>query len=186
MALSAADAVEILDRLESMGVWYCLEGGWGVDALLEEQTREHDDLDLGVPIEDVDRVCAALPEFEASDDRWPSSLELRDPGGRRIDCHPLAFDERGDGWQANLRGEPFRWPREHIAALGRIHGRAVRCIAAELQLLWHAHEGYDDVDWQDVLALCDRFGLTAPPELVARPGFVAPKRAATRGGEGMR
>ena len=132
MALSAADAVEILDRLESMGVWYCLEGGWGVDALLEEQTREHDDLDLGVPIEDVDRVCAALPEFEASDDRWPSSLELRDPGGRRIDCHPLAFDERGDGWQANLRGEPFRWPREHIAALGRIHGRAVRCISAEL------------------------------------------------------
>lgn len=181
MALSAADAVEILDRLESIGVWYCLEGGWGVDALLEEQTREHDDLDLGVPIEDADRVWAALPEFEASDDRWPSSLELRDPGGRRIDCHPLAFDERGDGWQANLRGEPFRWPREHIAALGRIHGRAVRCLSAELQLLWHAHEGYDDVDWQDVLALCDRFGLRNSWRALASWPRSARRPAAARG-----
>lgn len=184
MAVSARDAAEILERLDAAGVWFCLEGGWGVDALLEEQTREHDDLDLAVPMEDLDRACAALSEFETSDDEWPSNLVFRDARGRRIDCHPLAFDEHGDGWQANLHGEPYRWPREHLAAPGRIQGRAVRCISAELQLLWHGHQGYDDVDWKDVRALCDRFGLTAPPALAARPGFVAPKRAAATIDEG--
>ena len=177
MAVSAGDAVEILDRLVAVDVWYCLEGGWGVDALLEERTREHSDLDLGVAMEDVDRVCALLAEFERTDDEWPSTLVLRDSRGRRVDCHPLAFDEHGDGWQANLHGEPFRWPREHLGASGRIHGREVRCVSAELQLLWHAHDGYDDVDWKDVRALCERFDLTAPPGLTTRPGFVAPKRA---------
>jgi lincosamide nucleotidyltransferase A/C/D/E len=175
--LSAGDAVEILDRLDVAGVWSCVEGGWGVDVLLEEQTREHSDLDLGVAMEDVDRVCASLAEFERGDDEWPATLVLRDARGRQVDCHPLAFDEHGDGWQANLQGEPFRWPREHLGARGRINGREVRCISAELQLLWHGHEGYDDVDWKDVCALCERFDLTAPPGLTTRPGFVAPKRA---------
>lgn len=180
VAVSARDAAEILDRLDAAGVWFCLEGGWGVDALLEEQTREHDDLDLAVRMEDVERVRAALPEFAAGEDEWPSSLVFRDGRGRRVDCHPLVFDEGGEGWQANLRGEPFRWPREHLAARGRIHGRPARCISARLQLLWHGHEAYDDVDWNDVRALCRRFGLTAPPELAARPGFVAAKRSANR------
>jgi len=184
VALSAGDAIEILDRLERAGVWYCVEGGWGVDALLGEQTREHDDLDVAVAMEDVDRVCAALSEFETKTDEWPAGLVLQDAPGRRIDCHPLAFDEQGDGWQANLHGEPYRWPREPLAAHGRIHGREVRCISAELQLLWHAYEGYDDVDWKDICALCDRFSLTAPPELMVRPGFVAPKRTMARVPEG--
>lgn len=176
MALSAADAVEIFDRLDSAGVWYCLEGGWGVDALLREQTRRHDDLDLGVMLEEVERVRASLSEFGASLDEWPTRLVLEDERGRRVDCHPLTFDEHGDGWQANPHGEPFSWPREHLSADGRIDGRDVRCISAELQLLWHAHEGFDDVDWHDVSALCARFGLTPAPGQADRPGFVAPKR----------
>ena len=184
MAVSAGDAAEILDRLDAARVWYCVEGGWGVDALLEKQTREHDDLDLGVPMEDVECVCASLAEFERNNDEWPSTVQLRDGRGRRVDCHPLAFDDQGDGWQANLHGEPYRWPREPLAAHGRIHGREVRCISAELQLLWHAHEGYDDVDWKDVRAVCDGFDLTAPPELMVRPGFVAPKRTMARVPEG--
>ena len=122
----------------------------GVDALLEEQTRAHEDLDLAVPVEDIDRACAALPEFERSDDEWPSSLVFRDARGCRIDCHPLGFDEHGDGWQANLHGEAHRWPREHLAAPGRIQGRSVRCISAELQLRWRRHQSYDDVDWSRV------------------------------------
>jgi lincosamide nucleotidyltransferase A/C/D/E len=44
---------EILGRLDGAGIWYCVEGGWGVDALLGEQTREHDDLDLAVRLEEL-------------------------------------------------------------------------------------------------------------------------------------
>ncbi len=51
--MTSDDVREILERLAGgdMVVW--VEGGWGVDALLGEQTRPHDDLDLGVRLEDV-------------------------------------------------------------------------------------------------------------------------------------
>jgi lincosamide nucleotidyltransferase A/C/D/E len=165
----------VLDRLDSAGLWYCIEGGWGVDALLGVQTREHVDVDLGVRLDEIDRLQELLPEFEADEREWPSSLRLRDARGRRVDVHPLTFDERGDGCQANPEGgEPHVWPREHIGAEGRIGGRAVRCITPELQLRRHEQAGLDDVDWDDMVALSRRFGLPEPGE---RPGFLSAKRA---------
>ncbi len=156
-----------------------VEGGWGVDALLGGQTRPHDDLDLGVRFEDVDRICAVLSEFERSNDDWPASFVLRDREGRKVDCHPLQFDERGDGWQANVAGGvPYRWPREGLQARGRIGGVQVPCISPELQVRWHVYSEFDDVDWLDVRHLCKRFGLEVPPQCRERPGFVAAKRAA--------
>jgi lincosamide nucleotidyltransferase A/C/D/E len=165
----------VLSRLDTAGIWYCVEGGWGVDVLLGEQTRKHGDLDLGVRAEEVDPLCSALGEFARDDAEWPSSVVLTDRRGRRVDAHPLAFDDAGDGWQANARGgEPYRWPGEHVDACGRIAGREVRCISPELQLRWHEHEDFDDVDWADMGALAGRFGLPAPGP---RPGFVSARRA---------
>jgi lincosamide nucleotidyltransferase A/C/D/E len=176
--VSAEDVIEVLDRLCAAGIGLWVEGGWGVDALLGEQTRPHDDLDLGVRLEDVDRICDALAEFERSDDEWPSSFVLRDARGRKVDCHPLTFDEHGDGWQANrLGGPPHRWPRGELQARGRVGGVEVPCISPELQLRWHVYPEFDDVDWEDVRRLCERFDLEAPPECRERPGFVAAKRA---------
>ena len=173
---AAADVAELLDRLDAAGLWYCVEGGWGVDALLGEETRPHSDLDLGVRMDEVDTLRGVFPEFERDDVDWPASFVLRD-GARKLDCHPLVFDERGDGFQAQLGGgESYRWPREHLAARGRVRGREVRCITAELQLRWHAYDGVDDVDWQDMQRLCERFGLAVPEHLSERPGFVAGKR----------
>lgn len=155
-----------------------VEGGWGVDALLGEQTRAHDDLDLGVRIEDADRICETLAEFERSDDEWPASFVLRDASGRKVDCHPLKFDERGDGWQPNSSGgDPHRWPREGLLGRGRIGGVDVPCITPELQVSWHVYQEFDDVDWQDVQRLSERFGVEVPEECRARPGFVAEKRS---------
>jgi lincosamide nucleotidyltransferase A/C/D/E len=179
--MNANDVIEVLGRLRSAGIEFWIEGGWGVDALLGEQTRLHDDLDLGVRLEDVDGVCAALSEFKRSDDEWPASFVLRDAGGRKVDCHPLTFDAHGDGWQANLSGgAPHRWPREGLQARGRIGDVEVPCISAELQLRWHVYPDFDEVDWQDVRLLCQRFGLEAPPECRPRPGIRAAKRAQLR------
>jgi Aminoglycoside-2''-adenylyltransferase len=44
--MSAADVVEILGCLDAASADVWLDGGWGVDALVGEQTREHEDLDL--------------------------------------------------------------------------------------------------------------------------------------------
>ena len=168
---------DVLDRFDRAGLWYCIEGGWGVDALLGEQTRQHRDLDLGVRLEDVDSICTVLAEFERDDSEWPSSVILEDPAGRRVDAHPLTFDEAGEGWQANRSGEPYRWPREHLDARGLIGDREVRCITPELQLFWHRHDGFDDVDWEDMTALARRFGLA---EVGPRPGFISARRAVER------
>jgi lincosamide nucleotidyltransferase A/C/D/E len=178
--VDATDALALLDRLDAAGVWHCVEGGWGVDALLGEQTRPHDDLDLGVRMDEVERICAAFPEFRRDDVEWPASFVLRDGRGRSLDCHPLDFEAEGDGLQARLGGGFSRWPRRHLGAHGLIAGRDVRCITPELQLRWHAYDGLDDVDWEDMQRLCRRFGLPVPPHLAARPGFRSDKRAPIR------
>ncbi|MGZ4300208.1 MAG: nucleotidyltransferase domain-containing protein [Gaiellaceae bacterium] len=169
----------MLARLRAAGIHVWIEGGWGVDALLGEQTRPHDDLDLGVRFEDVEPICEALAEFERSDDEWPSSFVLSDVSGRKVDCHPLRFDENGDGWQSNHSGgPPYRWSREGLVGAGRIDGLEVTCITPELQVRWHMHPEFDDVDWADMQRLSGRFGLELPAACVERPGFIAPKRAA--------
>ena len=48
---SAAAALEVLGVLRSNVVEAWVAGGWGVDALLGEQTREHRDLDILIPNE---------------------------------------------------------------------------------------------------------------------------------------
>jgi lincosamide nucleotidyltransferase A/C/D/E len=44
--MSSGDVVELLRLLETSGVEVYVDGGWGVDALLGEQTRPHSDLDI--------------------------------------------------------------------------------------------------------------------------------------------
>jgi lincosamide nucleotidyltransferase A/C/D/E len=145
--------------------------------LLGEQTRAHDDLDLGVRSEDVERICAVLGEFRRSDIEWPASFVLEDDAGRKVDCHPLTFDEHGDGWQADSSGgAPHRWPREGLAATGHVLGTPVPCITPELQLAWHQHAQFDDLDWQDMRHLAARFDLELPERCRARPGFLATRR----------
>jgi lincosamide nucleotidyltransferase A/C/D/E len=40
------DAIEIILYAEENGIAIWLDGGWGVDALLGEETRIHNDIDL--------------------------------------------------------------------------------------------------------------------------------------------
>ena len=42
----AHDVLEIVAGLDAAGVRVWLDGGWGVDALIRHQTRDHEDLDL--------------------------------------------------------------------------------------------------------------------------------------------
>jgi lincosamide nucleotidyltransferase A/C/D/E len=175
--MTAADVLEILDRLDAAAISWWIDGGWGVDALLGYETRPHDDLDFAVRAEDVDRLAAVFTEFRHVEaDQWPSAFVLRDERGRQLDFHPLEFDERGDGWQPQLGRPPALWPREALRATGRIGGREVRCTSPEFQVEAHLYEGYDDIDWAAVVALCERFAL--PPPVGGPPGFVHERRGA--------
>jgi uncharacterized protein YaaQ len=60
--MTADDVLEIVGLLRASDVDVWLLGGWGVDALVGEQTRDHKDLDLIVRDDDVARASDVLNE----------------------------------------------------------------------------------------------------------------------------
>jgi lincosamide nucleotidyltransferase A/C/D/E len=161
MVMTAGDVLEVLDLLASAGVEAWVDGGWGVAALLGTETREHDDLDVAVPISGVGTVREALGSagFTTLRDWLPTALAMGDQGAREVDVHPLTPTPDGGGDQAQLRGPPFHYPPPTGGIVG---GRAVRCVPAEAQL--RAHLGYPPTskDRHDLKLLTERFGLTLP------------------------
>jgi GrpB-like predicted nucleotidyltransferase (UPF0157 family) len=174
--VTSSDVLELLDRLDEAGIDWWVDGGWGVDALLGYETRPHDDLDLAVPAEAIERLGKVFPEFQhVQEHQLPSAYVVEDERGRELDLHPLDFDEEGSGWQPQADGPPALWPRAALQARGRIAGRDVRCTSPEFQLEAHLYDGYDDVDWAAVVALCERFELPLPDG--GPPGFVHERRS---------
>jgi len=54
------DAAELYSLLVDQGVGLWVDGGWGVDALLGEQTRPHKDLDIFVRLDDLATMIQVL------------------------------------------------------------------------------------------------------------------------------
>jgi hypothetical protein len=64
--MTASDVIEIVRLLDQNRIDVWIDGGWGVDALLGEQTRSHRDLDIAVQHGDVPRLRALLEARGAS------------------------------------------------------------------------------------------------------------------------
>jgi lincosamide nucleotidyltransferase A/C/D/E len=181
--MSPSDVIEILDIFSNAGIVVWLDGGWGVDALLHEQTRLHDDLDLAIDRRDCERAASSLRTFTHAQDitpGLPTRLVLRDENGRQVDIHLLDFDEDGNGWMIGPDGEKSKFPAADLAGQGLIAGRQVRCISADLQLIKHSgytNHGPDEFDYRDMRALADRFGLILPPEYARIPNWRHSRRA---------
>lgn len=161
----AQEVLAILDLLDTAAVPVWLDGGWGVDALLGRQTRDHDDLDLVVALDKVGDVLRALAPlgFALVEDRRPTRAVLRTPDAGQIDLHPVTFDASGTGWQANASpdGTDCPYPASGFG-LGQVLGRTVPCLTADLQLAHH--RGYDPRahDHLDMRALARAFHLELP------------------------
>jgi Aminoglycoside-2''-adenylyltransferase len=110
--VEADDVIRVLDALDEAGVRHWVGGGWGVDALAGRQTRAHRDLDLNIDAADLDRGLAALGllGYVPETDWLPSRVELRAPGDRWVDVHPVAFDSGGHGRQHDMDGGYFEYP----------------------------------------------------------------------------
>lgn len=128
----------MLDALDAAGVRHWVGGGWGVAALAGRQTRQHRDLDLNVDAADLSRCLAVLGGLGyATETDWlPSRVEVRAPGDRWVDIHPVAFGADGSGRQAGLDGGFFEYPADAFG-LGLIAGRSVRCLSARQQRRFH-------------------------------------------------
>jgi lincosamide nucleotidyltransferase A/C/D/E len=162
--MDARDVLEVLACLRSADVGVWIDGGWGIDALLREQTREHDDLDVTILLASSARAAAALGslEFVVVEDELPTRFVVHDDRDRRIDFHTITFDEMGRGWQQLQDGSRALYPPPGFLGAGMIGGLPVACLTAEVQLLHHLGYDPDDVDRRDLRLLAERFGLSLP------------------------
>ncbi|MBM3190371.1 MAG: hypothetical protein FJZ90_16840, partial [Chloroflexi bacterium] len=129
----ADDVVGIYQRLGADGIQVWLTGGWGIDALLGQQTRPHKDLDVLMLVDDVVRLRELLGADGYglkelwSENRWSvdaqgaeiaTAFVLQDAAGRQIDVHAMRLDERGHGLPAWADGEGLVFQRQDLAGEG--------------------------------------------------------------------
>jgi lincosamide nucleotidyltransferase A/C/D/E len=164
--MTAEDAAGLLEALAKKDVDFCVGGGWAVDALLEEQTREHSDLDLWLPAGHLERLFAAFAErgvdriFPWPGDR-PWNFVLHDGARRRVDLHLYEVVPGGSlHYGSVVDGVTF--PAGALAGRGVIAGTPVRCESAEWAVRWHTGYPLREVDRHDVPLLSRRFGIPLP------------------------
>jgi lincosamide nucleotidyltransferase A/C/D/E len=162
LEMTAKDVVGLVHLLEQNDIEVYVDGGWGIDALLGEQTRKHGDLDIALPHRYVPQLRELLmargyknvPRNDTSD----CNFVLGDDKGHEVDVHSYTFDENGN----NVFGVAYE-PR-HLTGTGTIDGYPVKCIPADVMVEFHSGYELDEDDYHDVQALCDKFGFELPEE----------------------
>jgi hypothetical protein len=100
-AWTPAEAVRHLERLEAP---WC--AGWALDLFLGRQTREHDDLEIGVPSHRFTEVRTVLGDFElvvvGGGKAWPL-----DPRSLATHHQTWVRDRDGGPWRMDVFREPW-------------------------------------------------------------------------------
>ena len=155
---------EIAIRLAGVDVPWCVAAGWALDLFRGETTREHEDLEIAVPIGRFDEIRAALPELDfdvvGSGRRWPVDSEAfgvmvqtwgREPetGVYRIDVFREPHD--GDSWLCR-RDERIRRPYDEVIATT---SDGIPYLVPEIVLLFKAKHDRpkDHADFRGALPL---------------------------------
>lgn len=163
LRMPAEKVTELYRLFEDNAIEIWLDGGWGVDALLEEQTREHADLDIVVQRKDVAKMRSLLEERGYTDidrdDTGERNFVLGD-GTYEIDVHAITIDENGVGLYNSEKNEHFS--AGSLNGVGTINGLKVRCIAPEWTVQFHTGYELSNADRHDVRAICDKFGVPLP------------------------
>ena len=169
MTTQSSDVVAILDLLDEVGIHTWVHGGWGIDALIGEQTRQHKDVDLIVSIESAEqlREIFRAPHWETTKDNTPVQLAFRGRDGIRLTFDLVTPDDEGGATQQLYEGDrwgsEFYFTPEGLSGEGTIGDRAVRCLTPELQVETHLGYEPDEGDQRDMALLAERFGLPLPP-----------------------
>lgn len=138
-AMTADDVLTVLALLHEVRAEVWIGGGWGIDALIGEQTRTHRDLDLMHRREQEDAVLAALNGAAG----FVETLDWRPVRAQQASLEP---------------SRPFIYPSSCFVT-GTIGGTTVPCLSAEQQVYFH--QGYEptDRDRHDMAQLRRVFGI---------------------------
>lgn len=153
--MEATGVIAIYKLLKEKGIKIWIDGGWGIDALLEKQTRPHGDLDIAIARKDVEKLRSVLSDYQEkkNDKTTEWNFVLENANGKKIDVHVFEFDENGK----NIYG--IAYPQESLTGKGIIDVQEVHCIAAEWVLKFHQTYELKEKDIQDIKALCEKFNL---------------------------
>lgn len=166
--MTSAALVELLRLFESAEISVWLDGGWGVDALLQIQTRTHKDVDIVLPVADVPKLheLLALRGFVVREGKPPNSFVLANDAGLEVDVHAVTFNDAGNGVYRMQNGEDWIYLAEGFSGRGIVGQMSVRCLSPTTQVLCHAY-GYvsTEKDFRDMERLKDCFGVELPPQL---------------------
>jgi len=161
--VNKADAIEIISYAEDNGINLWLDGGWGVDALLERETRAHNDIDLFIERINSNRFIDIIKEkgFVEIKEAYtnPDHTAWKDDKGRIIDLHIFEFTEEG-----NLLFLGETYPAAVFGGIGKIGDKGVKCINSQDQVLFHLGYEHDENDAHDVKLLCQKFNIPIPDE----------------------
>ena len=155
-----------LDLFDELGIKVWIDGGWGVDALLGECTRNHQDLDIIISWEDSAILTAALSACGFvdiyTDDRKDRNFVMGHQSHGRIDFHVIELTEGGGAVYGP--GE-IDWiiTESELNAVGFIGGRQVRCLSVDYQVRSHSGYTLQDTDFADLRALREKYGVALLP-----------------------
>ena len=158
--------LEVAERLAGVDVPWCVVAGWALDLFRGQMSREHEDLEIAVPVGGFDVIRAALADFEfeviGSGRRWPldssafcvmAQTWVRDPdtGVYRLDIFREPHD--GNTWICR-REESIRLPYDEIILTS---DEGVPYLVPEIVLLFKAKHDRpkDHADFAGILPLLD-------------------------------
>lgn len=183
--MTAEKLIKIHNDLEALGVDMILDGGWGVDALLGKQTRDHKDVDFFIDESNLEKVKKYFtdngykPSETEPSTAWHFLLENTDT---IVDIHVLDIDENGDGWYGPKENNAI-FKAESLSGNGNINGVKFRSLTPEyrVECLTKAfgvitRTGYTlkDSDYEDIAKLCKQFNIEMPEEYLVHWGGTKP------------
>ena len=175
--VNTKDAIKLYKHLQAHDISVWLTGGWGIDALLGEQTRPHKDLDVLMLLDDVYKLCQLLAEDGYrlkqiwEENRWttdsdqiqiPTAFVLRNPNSRELDAHAIRLDGQGNGVPVWEDPDDFIFSNQDLTTIGWIDGVAVKCITPEMQIRTHLGYQLPKEHQQDLALLHEKFGDDMP------------------------
>lgn len=164
---TAQDVLNLYSALEAIKIKVWLDGGWGIDALLQKQTRKHDDIDIVIQEKDVPKLRQFLEMKNYADverdDTSAWNFVLADELGHIVDVHVIVFDSKGNGVYGPIENGNL-YPANSLTGQGVINNQQVRCITAEQMVKFHTGYKLREHDYHDISAICDKFGIELPAE----------------------
>jgi len=166
--MTRRDVLYFYQSWVDLGLTIWIDGGWGIDALLGEQTRAHKDLDITLQEKELPALLRHIAaeqfvEIPKHDSRaW--NFVMGDPLGREIDLHVIVLDEQGNGqYGPSEKGESM-YPAQALTGKGHIGDCSVCCISADFQIQSHTGYRLSSKDFHDIRAICTRFEVALPAE----------------------